>query len=318
MRAVVIENGALHVADDRGHPRAGPGEALVRMRLAGICGTDLALLEGYADFAGVPGHEFVGEVVEAPGADDLVGQRVVGDINVAPAATARERHHHADRRVLGIRGLDGAFAEFLVLPTANLTTVPDAVRDRDAVFAEPLAAAMRAVEQAGAAGERRVLVVGAGRLGCLCALAFRERFGRVEAVSRHPERVAFLGRSGVDVVAPGADRARAEVVVDTTGAADGFALARALVAPRGMLILKSTCAPAVQPELDFAALVVDEVTLVGSRCGDVPSALDAITAGRFDLEPVIEAVYPLSRAPEAFEHAARPGVLKVLLAPDAR
>jgi threonine dehydrogenase-like Zn-dependent dehydrogenase len=314
-----MEDGALRARRDLPRPEPAPGEARVRVILAGICGTDLELLRGYYPFAGVPGHEFVGVVEEAPGHEAWRGRRVVGEINAACGAcddcAAGRRAHCARRTVLGIRGRAGAFAEALALPVANLHEVPAALTDEQAVFTEPLAAAFRVPEQVDVA-RRRVAVVGAGRLGLLLAQVLAGARCELVVAARHPDARRRLGELGIAGVAPTALPARwADVAVDCTGTPEGFALARACLRPRGTLVLKSTYAG--EAPMNLSPVVVDEIVVTGSRCGPFAPALEALAAGRVAVGDLVEAVYPLARAPAAFEHAARPGVLKVLVAPAA-
>jgi threonine dehydrogenase-like Zn-dependent dehydrogenase len=321
MRALWLEAGQLGLREVPA-PAPPPGECRVRVRLAGICATDLALARGYMGFAGVPGHEFVGTALDGP----LAGRRVVGEINAgcgACAECARGDARHCPRRtVLGILGRPGAFAEELALPARNLLAVPDAVPDEAAVFAEPLAAALHLVEQVPAPRGREVLVAGDGRLGLLCAHALALAGGRVTVAGRHAERATLLPEGARHVLglleqdAPGLAPLEPifPLAVEATG--DPRTLARLLrhVEPRGTVVLKTTCeAPA---PLDLAGLVVNEQTLVGSRCGRLQPALDVLARGVVPVARLIETRYPLARADAALAHAARHGVLKVLVAAD--
>jgi threonine dehydrogenase-like Zn-dependent dehydrogenase len=315
MRALWLEDGRLSVRDSDA-PRAAPGEALVRVRRVGVCGTDLALLAGYLPFAGVPGHEFVGEVLDAPDAPSWAGQRVVADINVAcgtcDACRCGRRSHCARRHVLGLRGRPGACAELLSVPVANLRAVPGGLSDDAAVFAEPLAAALHVLDDVEAGVDTRALVIGGGRLGTLIALALRLGGCEPFVVVRDEGRAARLRGLGL---AAGPFDARpaelADVVVECSGRPEGFALARRAVRARGTLVLKSTYREAVT--VDLSGLVVDEVRLLGSRCGDLGRALGVLERGALDPRPLIDARYPLERAPEAFARAAEVGVMKVLI-----
>ncbi len=323
MRALVLERPAdgappsPRLIDDHPRPRPAGGEALVRVLLAGICATDLELFRGYMDFRGVPGHEFVGVVEEGPD-PALTGRRVVGEINVPCGACARCRagmpRHCATRSVLGIRDRDGAFAEALVLPVANLHPVPDGVPDEAAVFTEPLAAAARILEQVDLAVPGPVVVLGAGRLGLLVAAVLaRAAPGRVAVVGRHRRGLELARRWGA--VATHASRFRprgeAAVVVEATGSAAGLSTALAAVRPMGTVVLKTTVAG--PHRVDLAPVVIDEVRVVGSRCGPFAPALDLLAHGSVDPRPMIDAVLPLDEAVPALERAARPGALKVLL-----
>ena len=318
MRGVWLEQGRLSIRSDLARPRPAAGEARIRVTLAGVCGTDLELVRGYYPYTGIPGHEFVGVVDSCESEPELVGRRVVGEINAACGACATCRAgrptHCPDRTVLGIVGRGGAFAEELVLPAANLHPVPDSVDDDAAVFAEPLAAAARILEQVAVAPGDRVGVVGAGRLGLLVAMVLARTGCRLTVVARHGDARRILADAGIDTigsdeVAPGAW----DVAVEASGSPGGFELARAALRPRGTLVLKSTYADRLS--LDISRIVVDELTLVASRCGPFGEALRLLETGAVDPRPLIRGRHPLDRALDAFDAAARPGALKVLLVP---
>ena len=318
MQALWLEDGRVAVRDDVPLPDPPPGEALVRVTCAGVCSTDLELVRGYYPFAGVLGHEFVG-VVER-GGTDLVGRRVVGEINAVchrcAACRAGRANHCARRTVLGIVGRNGAFAEYLALPVENLHAVPDHVPDAIATFTEPLAAALRIGEQLAVAPSDRVLVAGAGRLGQLVARTLQGRCA-LTVLARHEGKRALLEECGIATVASGdaLDAASFDVAVECTGNAEGFALARRALRPAGTLVMKSTYA--AELTFDASALVVDEITLIGSRCGPFAPALARLADGSIDPAPLLHGEFPLSRAPEALAEAGRPGILKVLVRPDA-
>lgn len=297
-------------------PSTGPGEAIVRVRLAGICSTDLQILAGYMGFTGIPGHEFVGDVVEGP--EQWVGRRVVGEINYAcgecPTCRRGLGRHCPNRRVMGILGADGAFAEHLALPVANLHAVPDGVADDSAVFTEPLAAAFSVLEQVAIGPGMAVTVLGDGKLGLLCAQVLAGTGASVTLVGKHAANLALVAPQGVAgvLVADWQPDAGADCVVEATGSAAGLELAMAAVRPRGTLVLKSTVA---EPHsLSLAPLVINEVTVVGSRCGLFPPALAALAAGSVAVTPLIDATYRLADGIAAVAHAARPGIRKILLA----
>jgi threonine dehydrogenase-like Zn-dependent dehydrogenase len=316
VQALWLEDRALRVRDDVAAPQPPPGEALVRVRLSGVCNTDLELVKGYYPFTGVPGHEFVGTVEAAPDAPEWVGKRVVGEINAACGRCAQCRHgrrtHCDDRTVLGIVNRHGAHAQRLVLPVANLHEVPADLPDDLAVFAEPVAAAMEIHEQVDVHAEDRVVVIGDGKLGQLIAQTLAATKCDLLVVGRHPAKLEPLRAMGLATGDAGAIQPRrADVVVECTGNPEGLALARAAVRPRGTLVLKSTYHG--RTSFDFSSLVVDEVTLVGSRCGPFAPALRALAEGAVRVTHLVHARYPLKDALAAFEHAARPGVLKVLL-----
>ncbi len=323
MRALRFDGARLALADVPS-PTPPPGEALVRVRLAGICHTDLELTRGYMGFAGTLGHVFVGVVAEAaPGVGATrtlaVGQRIVGEINAACGACAACQaglgRHCPTRTVLGILGRDGAFADYLTLPLANLHPVPDAVPDEAAVFVEPLAAALEILEQVAIRPTDRVLVLGDGKLGQLVARVLATTGCDLTVVGHHADKRALLAAAGIATRAeppPG----RADVVVDCTGRAAGFAEAMGLVRPRGTLLLKSTVATRPgDPPLNLAPLVIDEITVVGSRCGPFAPALRALAEGRVAVQPLITEEYALADAVAAFQRAAAPGALKVLIRP---
>ena len=317
MRALWLEDRTLSVRGDLPLPVPAPGEARVRVRLAGVCGTDLELARGYYAFAGIPGHEFVGEVVEA--ADRrLIGRRVTGEINIVcgscNACRAGRASHCDNRTVLGIRDRHGSFAEFLVLPASNLHFVPDEVPDEAAVFAEPLAAALEIQEQVSVRPSDSVLVVGAGRLGQLIAQALALTGCDLRVVARHPRQRDVLRSRTIETIAEDAVPLRHfDLVVEATGSPSGFDLARRAVRPRGTIALKSTYRGGIA--VDLSSLVVDEITVVGSRCGPIAAALRLLARKAVDPRVLIEAEYPLGRAVEAFERAGQPGMLKVLVRP---
>jgi len=319
MRALWLREGRLEVREVSPPARV-RGEAIIRVRLAGICDTDLEIVRGYRALDGIPGHEFVGRVEAADDAPEWVGRRVVGEINAAcsecPACRAGRRTHCERRSVLGIRDRNGAFAEWLTLPIANLHAVPEAVPDEAAVFAEPLAAALEVQEQAPVANGERVVVVGDGKLGQLVARTLALTGCELLVIGRHAGKLALLpqGIRTLDARKQPLPSGRpADLVVECTGNPDGLALALGLVRPRGRVVLKSTYHGELR--LDMSAVVVDEIALLGSRCGPFAPALALLERHAVDVAPLVHARYPLAAALAAFEHAARPGVLKVLVAP---
>ena len=319
MRALVLDPDGTLSLRDRPKPRA-RGECLIRVTGAGICGTDLELLRGYAGFSGIPGHEFVG-VVEEASADDSewIGRTVVGEITVGcgqcAGCRAAGRGHCDVRTVVGIRGRDGAFAEYLSLPSTNLHAVPSSLDDVTAVFVEPTAAACRIVEQVTIEPDTLAAVVGAGRLGLLVAQVLREHGAQVTVVARSERSQSMSKTFGFDTIsvhsAPGSLGRRFDLAVDATGEAAGFGVASALLRPRGMLVVKSTFHG--ETPVPFSPLVVDEITVVGSRCGPFPRAIQVLAAGRVDVKPLVAGIYPLDRFAEAFERAKNG--LKVILSP---
>lgn len=295
-------------------PKADEETALLRVRLAGICSTDLQIFKGYMGFRGVPGHEFVGEVKEGPA--ELVGKRVAAEINFACGRCdfcARDLGRHCpNRRVMGILGADGSFAEYMAAPVANLHLVPEGISDEEAVFIEPLAAAFEILEQVQLGVGDDVLVLGDGKLGLLCARVLRLTGARVSALGKHPEKLAILKKLGIRTLLLSDWKPRLyDVVVEATGSTSGLKLALDAVRPRGTLVLKSTVAES--HSLSLASLVINEVTVIGSRCGVFPPAIEALAQKSVSVTPLIEKVYPLADGLEAVAHAGRVGALKVLL-----
>ena len=315
MKALWLEN---HQLDLRDVPKpAKPGEALIRIRKAGICSTDLELVKGYYPFTGILGHEFVGEVVSA---DDgsWVGQRVVGDINVTCGGCEQclngRSTHCENRTVLGITKRDGTFAEFTTLPLPNLHRVPASVPDEMAVFTEPLAAALEIQQQVHVQPTDRVLVVGAGRLGQFIAQTLALTGCDLHVVARHDYQQKILVERGIRIIAEeDVQPWRWDIVVEATGSPGGFSLARQAIRPRGTLVLKSTYKGELM--VNFSSIVVDEVNIVGSRCGPFEPALRLMEKGQVDPTVLIAAEFRMGEALQAFEHAAQPGVLKVLVTP---
>lgn len=314
MRVLHWDGKQLQLRDTYPEPLREEHWALVRVRLAGICSTDLQIFQGYMGFVGVPGHEFVGEVMA--GSDALIGKRVVGEINFACGACEwcqqQLGRHCANRQVMGILQADGSFAEYLAVPEANLHEVPAGVSDEAAVFTEPLAAAFEILDQVAIAPGTEVVVLGDGKLGLLCAQVLHVVGASVTLVGKHEKKLARLRQFGVNALTRSEYQARpTTVVVEATGTADGLAQAIAIVRPRGTLVLKSTVAQA--HNLSLAPLVINEVTVVGSRCGRFPPALQALAQHQLSVTPLIEEIYPLSEGIKAVQRAAQPGVLKILL-----
>ncbi|HEX8072952.1 MAG TPA: alcohol dehydrogenase catalytic domain-containing protein [Pyrinomonadaceae bacterium] len=319
MKALRYEQGRLRVADVAA-PSA-VGEALVRVTRSGVCNTDLEIVRGYAGFEGTLGHEFVGVCERSP-YPAMEGRRVVGEINagcgVCVLCRAGDARHCPQRTVLGIVGRDGAHAEYLRLPAVNLLPVPDEVSDECAVFTEPLAAACGILERTQITTATRVAVVGDGKLGLLCAQALKALTGaHVLLVGRHECKLAIARRRDIETVLVDELKDAAartfDTVVEASGAAAGFELALRLVRPRGVVVLKSTFHGAT--EFQAARVVVDEVSLVGSRCGRFQPALELLRADAVDVASLITEEYPLAEGLRAMERAAAPGVLKVLLRP---
>lgn len=330
MRALVLENGRLSLCADAPQPEPAADDALIRVSLAGVCSTDLELVKGYAGgFHGVLGHEFVGVVaavgaaVGSAGAAEWIGRRVVGTINLGcrrcPVCLGDGPEHCPNRTTLGIHNKDGVFADYVTLPVANLLAVPATVADEEAVFTEPLAAALRIREQIAVRPTARTAVVGPGRLGLLVAQVLALAGTEVIVLGRRAESLALPRQLGLavalvgDAASPDAADNAYDLVVEATGNDAGFAHSLRLVRPRGTLVLKSTFAG--RTNIDLTKLVVGEITVVGSRCGPFAPALRLLEQGAVQVRPLIEAEYPLSEGLAAFAHAARPGARKVLLRP---
>jgi 2-desacetyl-2-hydroxyethyl bacteriochlorophyllide A dehydrogenase len=315
MQALWLENNRLSL---RNVPRSQKiGEALIRIRCAGICSTDLELVKGYYPFTGVPGHEFVGEVVEAED-KPWIGQRVVGEINIACGACEQclngRPTHCENRTVLGIKNRDGTFAEYITLPIQNLHRVPASIPDEAAVFTEPLAAALEIQQQVHIQPTDRVLLIGAGRLGQLIAQTLTPTSADLRVLARHPHQQKLLTDRGVRTITEDQiQRWRWDVVIEATGSPAGFEIARKAVRPRGVLVMKSTYKGELS--VNFSSIVVDEVNIVGSRCGPFKPALRLLESKQVDPTALIAAEFKLDEALKAFEEAAKPGVLKVLVKP---
>jgi threonine dehydrogenase-like Zn-dependent dehydrogenase len=290
--------------------------AIVKVHLAGICSTDLQIFKGYMQFRGVPGHEFVGSVSQGP--KEWLDKRVVGEINFGCGKCefcARDLTRHcSNRTVMGILNADGAFAEYVAVPVQNLHPVPASISDEQAVFTEPLAAAFEILRQIQISTGDEILILGDGKLGNLCAQVLRLTGAKVTALGRHQDKLDLIKRTGVRTMLLNDWRPRLfDVVVDATGSAAGLELAINAVRPRGTLVLKSTIAGAHQVSL--APVVINEINLVGSRCGVFPDALEALAANHVSVAPLIEQVYPLAHGIEAIQHAERRGARKILLRP---
>ncbi|MEQ1923054.1 MAG: alcohol dehydrogenase catalytic domain-containing protein [Pyrinomonadaceae bacterium] len=296
-------------------------EALVRVTTSGICNTDLEIVRGYAGFEGTIGHEFVGVVENAEDAVHLIGKRVIGEINAGcgncEKCAAGDPRHCPTRTVLGIVGRDGCHAEYLSLPSRNLLVVPDDVSDEQAVFAEPLAAAYGITEQVEVAAETKVAVIGDGKLGLLCAMSLALRSQNVTIIGKHPSKISIAEKAGVKPLLLADIESKMfgsfDVVVEASGSESGFATALDLVRPRGKIVLKSTFHGT--PAWAASRVVVDEITIVGSRCGRFAPALDLLANNRIDVTQLISDEFPLADGVAAMARAAENGVLKVLLKP---
>jgi alcohol dehydrogenase len=318
MRALVFDN-ALRFEPNHADPAPAQGDTLVKIRQAGICATDLEICKGYMGFNGVLGHEFVGEVISSP-EKNLVNERVVGEINIVcgrcDLCLSGLSSHCRNRSVIGIDKHDGAFADYLRIPAANLHVVPKTVDDDHAVFVEPLAAAFQVLKQVKLDGRKWVTVLGDGRLGLLVTQVLRNAGCPVRVIGKHPEKLAICDRWQIrsrllQDISPRHDQ---DVVVDCTGSAAGFELAIQMTRPRGTVVLKSTFADG--KPLNLAPLVIDEITVIGSRCGPFKEALRALAEKEVDVTSLIQRRFKFDQALEAMEFAGRSGVLKVLMTMD--
>lgn len=317
MQALYLTDGELQYRKDYARPERQAGEALIRVRLAGVCATDLEIVKGYASFQGVLGHEFVGVVEEAEDAE-WTGKRVVGGINLGCGCCSTCRadgpEHCPHRTVLGIVNKDGVFADYVTLPLENLRSVPEEVPNEAAVFVEPLAAALRIRDQIRVRPTDAVAVIGPGRLGLLVGQVLALAGTRVTMLGRNKQSLQLPQKLGLDIgLADEFAESEFDFVVEATGNEAGLAQALRLVRPLGTLVMKSTFAGAAK--VDLTKLVVGEITVVGSRCGPFAPALRLLARGEVAVQPMIDGEYPLARGQEAFTHAARPGVRKILLRP---
>ncbi|KOR34518.1 MULTISPECIES: MDR/zinc-dependent alcohol dehydrogenase-like family protein [Planktothricoides] len=314
MQGLWLENQTLELRQNLPIPEPAPGEALVRVLRAGICNTDLELVRGYYPYNGILGHEFVGVVEQGP--ENLINQRVVGEINAACGwcrfCQKGQPTHCENRTVLGIVNRNGAFADYLALPVKNLHRVPDNISTDVATFTEPVAAALEIQQQVEIKPGDRVLVVGDGKLGQLVAQTLALTACDLLAIGRHGEKLANLEAEGIQTGFADLVKDRSfDIAVECTGNPEGFAIARRALRPRGTLVLKSTYKGNLT--FDASGLVVDEITLIGSRCGPFPQALEILSKNKINVQPLIQARYPLKEAIAAFKHAQTRGVLKVLL-----
>ncbi len=317
MKAVYFGNGDITMKEIE-KPAPGPGEALVRVLYSGICNTDIELYRGYYGFSGVPGHEFVGLVEEVNAQDrSLAGGRVCADINIGcgtcPRCLSGDSRHCPNRRTLGIKDQQGVFTEFVVLPLGNLFPVPPEVTDEEAVYAEPLAAALEIAQQVHITAGDSIAVLGDGKLGLLCAFALSIYSPSVILIGRHEDKLKIASESGISTFlsknrTPGGPF---DMVVEVTGSETGIREALALTRPEGTVVVKTTSHK--PSEIDLARLVVDEIRVLGSRCGSIPLALSVLSRKMVPVTRLTEAIYPLAEFKKAFEHARRKGTLKILL-----
>jgi 2-desacetyl-2-hydroxyethyl bacteriochlorophyllide A dehydrogenase len=315
MQALWLEDQRLAVRRRIPVPVPGPDRALIQVHKAGICTTDLELCKGYYPFTGILGHEFVGTIVSAPSAPERIGERVVADINIScgkcDICCGGQPKHCRNRKVMGIWEHHGALAQYMVLPLKNTVCVPPAMDDDWAVFAEPLAAALQIKSQVTFTSHDQVLIIGAGMLGQLIARILAPHC-RLTVMARHPGQQQRLSSAGILWVSEGSLKARSyDVVIEATGNPKGFSMAQKAVRPAGTIVLKSTYHGSVR--VDLSAIVVDEIQLIGSRCGSMAHAIKVLSRKGLDPTPLIEVRYPLKEALTAFAHAGAPGALKVLI-----
>jgi len=300
------------------HPKPQSDEALVRITLAGICGTDLEILNGYMSYQGILGHEFVG-VVEQSKNKELVGKRVVGEINVGcqncDSCLKGMERHCPNRTVLGILNRDGAFAEYLSLPEKNLHVLPDSISDKQAVFIEPIAAAFEITEQISLNSDWKVAIVGDGRLAQLILSVLRTVCLKITCFGKHENKLERLQKMGIKtkIGIRTEDEHIFDLVVEATGSTSGFFDSMRLVKPKGKVVLKSTIAS--KENIDLTPAVVNEVTLVGSRCGPFRPAINALATGMISVDALIDSEFPLEEFQEAFNLAKESNTLKVVLKP---
>jgi len=318
MRAAFLKGTQLSLVEME-KPKSQPGAAIVKVRMAGICNTDLELVRGYMNFQGVPGHEFVGVVSECE-EQHWVGKRVCGEINVGCRNCQYCRldlsRHCPNRTVMGILNQNGAFAEYVLVPAKNLREVPVQVSDHQAVFVEPLAAAFEIMEQVKLAPNSQIAVIGDGKLGLLIAQVLQLSCADITLVGKHERKLDFARALGLSTCLKNAAIAKTyNIVVEASGSPSGFESALNIVRPRGTVVLKSTYADNLN--LNAAPIVIDEITIVGSRCGQFMPALRALAAKRVQIDGLIEQIYPFAQFSEAFERAKQPDSLKVLVDFDA-
>lgn len=316
MKGLWLENQQLTLRHDLPIPEPSAHEVLVKVRMAGICATDQSLVKGYYPFTGIPGHEFVGEIVSAPDATFLPGQRVVGEINIVCGQCHACRHnlskHCEQRRVLGILNANGVFAEYVCLPLSNIHPIPDHVKDENAVFVEPLAAAMDVLEQISLQSETKILVIGAGKLGLLIAQCLSLINGDLTVVARYDKQKRLLQAHHIKWIAETEIQNKAyDVAVEVTGSAGGLTVAINAVKANGLIILKSTLKENVS--LNMSRIVVDELQLKGSRCGSFSQAIEAIKNGNIKPKILIDHVSTLDDGIAAMQLASESGVMKVVL-----
>ena len=314
MRALYF-NKELYFRDDLPVPLPRNDEALIRVTSAGICNTDLEIINGYMDFKGIPGHEFVG-IVQKSGNKELVGRRVVGEINIGCGqcqyCRSGVQNHCHERSVLGILNKEGVFADYITLPLDNIHVLPDSVSDEEAVFVEPLAAGFEILQQVDVLPSDRVCVLGDGKLGLLIAQVLSMTGCDLTVVGNHRSKLLVLDELGIKTELSSEFAGKdMDMVVECSGSESGMKMALKIVRPRGKVIIKTTIAK--RGDIDLNLVVINELSLIGSRCGPFPDAIKAIESGKVKLYPLISAEYSIEEGIKAFEHASQKGVLKVLL-----
>jgi len=316
MKAVLLKGKSICV-EEIPTPAPAVGEALLKVGKAGICNTDLELVKGYMEFEGILGHEFMGRVAQSPD-KDWIGKRVVGEINIPCRSCATcsdiDPKHCPSRKVLGIHRKDGVFAEYVTLPLDNLHVLPSMVSDREAVFVEPLAAAIAIFDQIRLDRNDEVLVLGDGKLGLLVAQVMQTRTTKIFCAGHHPRKLALLQKRGIQATQDAQEWSKKfDLVIEATGASKGIEDALRFVKPKGKIVAKSTFHG--MAKIDFSALVVNEIQLIGSRCGSFVKALEFLNNESIQLEEMVDADFPLTDAKKAFDRAEDPEVIKVLLTP---
>jgi threonine dehydrogenase-like Zn-dependent dehydrogenase len=324
MKAIVFKDKKMSFVD-KPIPETGDGELLIKLSMAGICHTDIELFNGYYGFAGVAGHEFAGIVEKSPLTPELEGKRVVADINCGCSICAwclkGNQRHCPSRKVTGIAGRDGAFAEYIKVPVQNVHLVDETISTAEAVFVEPLAAALEISQQVHITGDLRMMILGDGKLGLLIAAALRHYNPNLLLVGKHAENLAIAKKQGVNTLLIHSPAELADslpeklglfdLVVEATGKADGINYALNFTKPEGTIVVKTTSHHPSQ--INLARIVVDEINIAGSRCGDFDLALSFLKNRLVDVTPLIESIYPFSGFEKAFRHACRPGAKKILL-----
>lgn len=320
MKALYISKGILSLKKNTPTPKLGRNEALIKVKLAGICSTDLELVKGYADFGGIPGHEFVGEVIEVQNRkhNELVGKRIVGEMNLGCGkceyCMSGIKEHCLNGLAMGVRGKEGVFAEYVTLPAENLHVLPKNVSDKEAVFVEPLAAALRIPQVVNIPIDKQVAVIGTGRLGILICQVLNLSGVKLTVLGRSKNSLLLPKKLGMNIGLVSEYGPKTwDMIVDATGNEEGFTHALNLIKPMGTIVVKSTYNGKINE--DISKVVIDEIKIVGSRCGPFDPAIELLSQKRIETALLVEKIYPLSDGIRAFEHASKPGVHKILIKP---